>query len=234
MTFGGGSKYWCVWSPDGKTIAYGGSANDQPAIFTQPGDGSGAPEVLTTLSSNYRTPAVVDWSPDGRFLSFDVFNTITYREESLILPTTGDGKPVPASAVSADQFDANFSPDGHWLSYFSYETGRPEVYVVPFPVSGGKYQISHNGGWDPRWSKRNQLFFLTMDDRLTEADIRFEGKALEVEVLRPLFQLSQPLFAGPLYDVSPDGARFLTLTAADPSASRSITLMLNWSAVLRK
>jgi hypothetical protein len=47
-----------------------------------------------------------------------------------------------APVVGGNQYDGNFSPDGHWLAYFSDETGQPEVYVVPFPGPGGKYQIS--------------------------------------------------------------------------------------------
>jgi len=234
LTFGPGDKYWCVWSPDSKSIAYAGYSNDQPAIFRQPADGSGAPEVLTILPPGYRTPAAVDWSSDARFLSFDAFNTSTNREESWVLSLAGDHTLVPAAAVSADQFDANFSPDGRWLAYFSYETGRPEVYVVPFPAGGGKYQISHDGGWDPRWSRSNQLFFLTLDDRLTEADITLAPNSLEVSAIRSLFQFSQPLFAGPLFDVTPDGARFLAVTSADSPDSRAITLLLNWPATLKK
>ena len=41
-----------------------------------------------------------------------------------------------------------FSPNGRWLAYMSNETGRDEVYVQPFSVSGprGTKQISVGGG----------------------------------------------------------------------------------------
>ncbi|SPF31628.1 hypothetical protein SBA1_100084 [Candidatus Sulfotelmatobacter kueseliae] len=39
-----------------------------------------------------------------------------------------------------------FSPDGRSLAYFSYESGRPEVYVIPFLSDGAKYQVSTTGG----------------------------------------------------------------------------------------
>jgi Tol biopolymer transport system component len=64
-----------------------------------------------------------------------------------------------------------FSPDGHWQAYFSYDTGRPEVYVVPFPGPGRKYQISRSGGWASRWAGKNQLFFLTTGNQLMKADL---------------------------------------------------------------
>jgi hypothetical protein len=34
--------------------------------------------------------------------------------------------------MSVGSYDGLFCPDSRWLAYFSYETGRPEVYVVPF------------------------------------------------------------------------------------------------------
>ena len=49
-----------------------------------------------------------------------------------------------------------FSPDGRWLAYASNESGRPEVYVRPFPGPGGKWQISTGGGNLPTWSRTKQ------------------------------------------------------------------------------
>jgi len=47
-----------------------------------------------------------------------------------------------APVVGGSQYDGNFSPDGHWLAYFPDETGQPEVYIVPFPETGGKPESS--------------------------------------------------------------------------------------------
>jgi Tol biopolymer transport system component len=71
--------------------------------------------------------AVVDWSPDGHYLSFDAFNTTEGHEENWILPLTGDKKPFQVVHTDAGAYDGNFSPDGRWFAYFSYESGRPEV-----------------------------------------------------------------------------------------------------------
>jgi hypothetical protein len=46
------------------------------------------------------------------------------------------------------------------------------VYVVPFPGPGGKYQISHNGGWLVRWDKKGDLFFLTTGNQVTKSGIK--------------------------------------------------------------
>jgi hypothetical protein len=50
-----------------------------------------------------------------------------------------------------------------------------------------------------------------MGNRLVEADLEFSGGAVQVKAVHPLFQLSVPSFAPPLYDVSADGSRFLNV-----------------------
>ncbi|MHB8733754.1 MAG: serine/threonine-protein kinase [Terriglobales bacterium] len=227
LTFGPARKVFSVWSPDGKYIAYGSSVGGEAAIVRKPADGSGAEETLLKLGTEVSAADVLDWSPDGRYLSFGAFNVKAAKSETWILPLFGDHKPFQAAPVAAPQFGGVFSPDGHWLAYFSYETGRPEVYVVPFPGPGGKYQISHSGGWDMRWSKKNQLFFLTTGNQLMEADLSLNAQSLQVNALRPLFQLNLPDAAAPWIDVSADGSRVLAVTPAQAEAN-SIGLLLNW------
>ena len=83
----------------------------------KPSDGSSAEETLRTQGPEIATSAVVDLAPGVRYWSYDRFN---------------------APVVGGRQYDGNFSPDGHWLAYFPDETGQPEVYIVPFPETGGK------------------------------------------------------------------------------------------------
>ncbi len=89
----------------------------------------------------------------------------------LILPLTGDRKPFrppTTSHMTVSEYDRRFSSNGRWLAYFSYESGRSEVYVVPFPARA-KTQVSTTGGWNTIFSRNNELFFVTMGDRLMAA-----------------------------------------------------------------
>ena len=227
LTYGKGWKGWSVWSPDGKYIAHSAESDGKATIVRKPADGSGSEETLITLGSEFPYASAVDWSPDGRYVSYYTFNTKRAQGENWIVPMFGDRKPFQVAPVGASQYDGNFSPDGHWLAYFSYESGRPEVYVVPFPGPGGKYQISRAGGWNLRWGGKNQLYFLTTGNQLIEADLNLTPQALQVKALRPLFQMNPLDEAAPMFDVSADGRRFLTVTPAR-AESNSIGLLLNW------
>jgi len=234
ITFGPGWKSWSVWSPDGKYIAYGVSGAGKARIVRRPSDGSGAEETLATLGPEITGATLVDWSPDGRYLSYNAFSINQGRMGLWVLPLFGDGKPIQCTPeVTGNQYDGNFSPDGHWLAYFSDETGRLEVYVVPFPGPGGKYQISQEGGRQLRWDKKGDLFFLTTGSQLMKAELSLSAQSLQVKSLHALFQMNLADEGAPLFDVTADGERFIAVTSARPESS-SVSLLLNWPALLHK
>jgi eukaryotic-like serine/threonine-protein kinase len=232
LTFGPGRKAWSIWSSDGKYIAYQRPlASGGLAIVRKPADGSGAEETLLRLDPSITFAPTEGWSPDGRYITYGAFSSAEHHFQAWALPLFGDRKPFLIAPVPADQFGGGFSPDGHWIAYFSYETGRPEVYVVPFPPRpGAKYQISQNGGWNFVWSKKNQLFFLSTGNQLIAADLDLTPQSLQVRSLRPLFPMNSLDIAAPSFDVSPDGTRILTVTPARPE-STFIGILTNWTAL---
>ena len=234
MTFGPGRKRWSVWSPDSRYIAYyRGGQNGGGSIVRKPSDGSGQEETLLSLGPDISSGYVVDWSPDGRYLSYDTFSISKGLDENWVLPLFGDKRPFQVAPVAGSQYEGIFSPDGHWLAYFSYETGQPEVFVVPFPGPGGKYQISHGGGWNVTWDRKGDLFFLSTGNQLMKAELTLSTQSLQLKSLHPLFQADLLDASAPLFDVTPDGQRVLIVTPAQ-TESTSIGLLLNWSALLPK
>ncbi|HET6142542.1 MAG TPA: TIR domain-containing protein, partial [Candidatus Acidoferrales bacterium] len=138
FTFEGNQNLSPVWTPDGKRIAFrsnkeGGAAN----IFWQRADGSGGLERLSTYDY-LQVPK--SWSPDGQFLAFHENSPKTGRDIWVL--RMSDRKSQPFLVTPFNEGGPTFSPDGHWLAYVSNESGRPEVYVQPFPGPGGKWQIS--------------------------------------------------------------------------------------------
>jgi serine/threonine protein kinase len=235
ITFGP-DDFWPHWSPDGKEIEYSVRDNGKASFRRRTLDGSQPEETLYTLTDEaYVRAQAIDWSPDGKYLAFDQM-TKEGVWSVWILPLAADRKPFrpPAiSSMSVSGYDGLFSPDNRSLAYFSYETGRPEVYVIPFLSDGAKYQVSTTGAYIPRFSRSSgEFFFATMGNRLMVGQIGKQSN-FRIDAIRPLFQMDLPNFASPSYDVSADGQRFVVLTA-DHTKSTSITLLTDWLGELKK
>lgn len=113
-------------------------------LFWIPADDSGPATRLTT-SDVAQIPA--SWTPDGRTL---VFHQCASQCDIWALSMDGERTKVwPVLQTPAQEWHATLSPDGKWLAYMSNESGRPEVYVQPFPGPGARHQISTEGGWFP-------------------------------------------------------------------------------------
>ncbi len=70
-----------------------------------------------------------------------------------MLPRSDGAAPYPFAATQFDEFSAVLSPDGRWIAYVTLESGICEVVVQSFAdPAAGKWQISANGGFAPRWS----------------------------------------------------------------------------------
>ena len=152
-----------------------------------------------------------------------------------VLPITGDRKPFPLPQTQFGEADGRISPDGRWVAYRSNESGRNEIYVAPFPGPGGKWQISTAGGYFPRWRHDgSEIFYLTTDNRLVAASVNGKGAGFEVGAVKPLFATRIVGGGNYQYDVSADGQRFLIDTAPEQATSSPITVVLNWTAGLKK
>ena len=224
-----------TWSPDGRQLAYayfvyGGNWSIRQLVL----DGSRPEETLYKNDADeFGIP--IDWSRDGKFLSMHLSTRQgVYSNWSLPLAGGPAFRPAATAALTASEYEGRFSPDGRWLTFFSYETGRPEVYVVPFPGAGRKSQVSTTGGWLARFGGK-ELFYVSMSNRLMAAQIHTQP-TFGVDSIRPMFQLDFPNLPDrtlPLYDVSADGQRFAVLTG-DRSKTTTITLLTNWPAELKK
>ena len=86
---------------------------------------------------------------------------------------SGDKKPFPFLKTPFDERDGQFSPDGKWIAYQSNESGRFEIYVQPFPGPGGKFQISADGGAQPRWNKNGkEIFYVSLDSKMMAVPVK--------------------------------------------------------------
>ncbi len=205
-------------------------------MYQKPSSGAGTEEVFLEEGNFGKYP--YGWTPDGRFFLYASGNDTPGTGNDLyVLPLFGDRKPFIFLKTPFNEGFARLAPDGQWIAYMSDESGRREVYVAPFPKPGGKWQISTAGGNHSRWRRDGrEIFYLSPDNNLMAAEVNGQGLGFKVGAVRPLFQLrlARPRAQRSEYDVSADGQRFLVNTALEQPTSTPITLVINWTAGLKK
>jgi eukaryotic-like serine/threonine-protein kinase len=168
----------------------------------------------------------MSWSPNGRFLLY-ALNDPKTGWDIWALPLA-NRKPSPLVQMAGFQGSARFSPDGRWITYVSTETGRPEIFVVPFPDLREKVRVSTGGARAVRWRRNGrELFYLGLN-RLMAAEVNGQGAKFQVGTVRPLFQPALASGVIEPYDVSHDGQQFLVITPAETQESSVITVVVNW------
>jgi hypothetical protein len=154
-----------------------------------------------------------------------------------ILPVLGDRKPAPFLQTPFAEQNAVFSPDARWIAYDSDESGRQEVYVRPFPTNGpmpgARWQVSANGGSNPRWRRDGrELFYLAPARTMMSATVQ-AAAAIQLGAPNPLFSV-RGIDPRNGFAVTADGQRFLIPTSASEEVSPPATVVINWSARLRR
>jgi len=248
LTFSGGMNADPIWSPGGTHLAYRHRTEQGEAISWVRADGRGEPQRLLdkgTVLSNLSAGA---FSPDGRHLLYSQTDP-KQRGDVWVLPLDHadpdrpkPGAPRPLLDTAFEEARPAFSPDGHWVSYQSNESGTFEIYVRSFEEllsgRGGRWQVSTGGGNMPIWSRSSrELFYVTLDGRIMRVEYRVEGgsflagKPVEWSTVRVFSPGFTPL------DLAPDGKRFamvLRPPEAAPPATIRLTFLLNFFDELRR
>ncbi len=226
-----------VWSPDGQRLAFSATRTD-PGIHIKH-VGSSTSEVLLQGMS----PLVPsDWSRDGHWLVYSENHPNTGADIWILHnPSTATTarKPVALLNTPYTESQAQISPDGKWLAYYSNETGTGQVFLRPFHGqsfgSEMRWQLSTINGIQPRWrADATELFYL---ERLPREQ-RFRVMSVPIRQLstpggtpKALFEIRTravlPQANSFLYSPTSDGQRFLINVNAT-EARPSLELIMNW------
>jgi serine/threonine-protein kinase len=227
-----------AWSRDGRRLAFCSERSGVTNMFWQAADGSGEAEPL--LKSD-RLQMPLSFTPDGRLLfSSDVAG---HGRDIHALSLDGSHRVERIVYSEANDLTANGSPDGRWIVYDSDESGQFEVYVRPYPkaYSGGRWQISSDGGRQPLWSPDGrEIFYRDFDGALYAASVSLNPTFRPGPVARVFpnagYSGSGATGSDRTYDVTHDGRHFLMIKLDATRAARpsSIVEVLNWFEELKR
>jgi serine/threonine-protein kinase len=219
-----------VWCPDGRRVSFSWVKAGTLKLYWQAADGNSPMERLTTdAGEQFVDPFTSSWSPDAETLAF-----VAYRPGSsadILLLNVRDRKVTPYLNTRFDETCPEFSPEGKWLAYVSNESGRMEVYVRPFPAGGSRWQMSHEGGWQPIWARDGRRLFYRSGHQVWVVDVQTDAG---FSASKPKLLFEQPGFGeggeARGWDVSPDGGRFLMVQLEErkPQPLSEIVLVQNW------
>lgn len=210
---------WPVWSRDGSRVYYSSEHFGWWQIFTRAADGS---DEERQISKTDAAVVPLPMSPDGRYMLVRSDRKETAGDVDLM---DLQGRMRPFARSEADELPGAFSPDGRWIAYSSDESGRVEIYVRPASGAAGRWQISTEGGIDPRWALPDEIAYL-QGSRIMSVSVK----------TTPAFSAGTPRLLvdrnASDFDLARDG-RILIAEAPDAASPGRLNVVVNWFEELR-
>jgi eukaryotic-like serine/threonine-protein kinase len=247
LTFDKGYDSIPLWTRDGQRIAFSSNRNGNISVYWKAADGTGKDEPVAGSAVPGTEIYPLSWSRDGKTLvlmeSFPIAGVSDFGIGALAME--GDRKYRPLLKEKYHEFQPQISPNGRWMAYVSNESSQAQIYVRPFPEvdSGGLWQVSTGGGNSPLWSRDGQELFYRNGSAAMAVAVKTEPSFEIVGTPQTLFRgayisqssrLVNATLQAYLWDVSPDGKRFLMMKEAGTAASKRINIVLNWFEELKQ
>ena len=241
-----GGPHLPIWSSDGSSLLFTQprpGATELQDVMQVPADGAtrATPVADSVLeATGAREFTAESLSRDGRLILGRTWYDDGMKG-TVIDRASGEIETVDL-AGGAYERNLELSPDLRWLAFQSDRSGRPEVYIRPFPLDADRLlTVSTEGGAQPAWSgDGRELFFVAPDGALMAVSIDPSDNGLTIG--RP-----SRLFSGPyttrvgaerevnrVYDVGPKAQRFLMKKMRYGEQGAPIVLIENFGAEVRR
>jgi Tol biopolymer transport system component len=218
-----------VWSEDGDRVLFRSLQGGQPTLVSRLVDADSADEEAVMRSELDET--ATDWRDGLILLHAPAVGPDRSRAAGPLHLWTYEQAQRSVTGLTRggfNEFAGRWSPDQDHIAYVSDESGRPEVYVAPWPQSGSRVRVSFAGGTRPEWSPDGRTLFFLREGRLMRAELSLAPSQ------DPPFEFSAPVPAadlGGLRDYSPAhaGNRILAIAPMPRTTPPAAAVIVNWA-----
>ncbi len=231
-----------AWSPDGKWIIFTSNRAGARDICRVPANGGITERIVKSRLDKH----VEDISPDGRFLIFNaraatgassVYRAQIARHDLYVCPINDWGRLTRFLSTPFRKHQAQFSPDSRWVAYCSEEADGPEIFVRGIGADGvasaRKWQVSRNGGSQPRWRGDGQELFYLEGNTLMSVAVDSRDATFSAGSASPLFSADiDKEERRNRYLLTRDARRFLVIARSQVAADSTIGVQLDWLGAL--
>ena len=207
------------WIPGLNRIAFSCVTQEGPAVCAKGADGKGATDILAKQGE------VPTFSPDGAYMVY-----IRSGEGPGLLMKLGltkDSQPEMFSDVAA--INPRLSPDGHYLSYYSWERGG-RSYIRTFPTGDAKWEVPSAEGDLVVWHPNGKELFYEMINPSTLMAAPLEtNPSFSIGTPRKICDVGSNQALG--FDITPDGSKLVVVRhPSEAGPAPPIIVIQNWFA----
>jgi eukaryotic-like serine/threonine-protein kinase len=179
----------------------------------------------------------VDISPDGTAILYVPIESGSAR---LMVRSLVDASPPRQMGPTTTRLgiEGAFSPDGKWLVYAVVEGASRRIYVTSYPDAKQRFVVSAMNGARPRWRRDGrEIFFIATErigvgpageQQIVAIPVTWSAAGPEFGAANPLVALPRGVTGSAIFDVTPDGQRFVIIVEGERDES-PITVRLSGS-----
>ncbi len=218
-----------MWHPDQSSIIYSSALDGTNRVRIISADGSSGESDLHFEKSIALIASGI--SPDGTKLLVTRNDDLAKRDIQIV-DLQDPTKVKSFLDTPFDEGEAIFSPDSRWVAYTSDDSGQPEVYIRAADGIGGRWQVSSDFGFLPRWPVgSNEIYYLTRDS-LQSVEVEAEGDGFRFGQRRTWAKLGPTALDDPYFDIDAKNRRVLMVMPTDRTErlrnNSAIRVITNW------
>ena len=240
LTFSKQADIFPIFTQNGKNLLFASNPNANvfiPFIKNTDGTGEAKPLVKTDFPAS-----AVDISPDENFILLQAFNPKYPLRgwDILLLNRRKNKKLLDLLAKNYNEQSAKFSPNMKWIAYMSNESGKYQIYIIPFDPknlnseTGGKWQISVDGGRFPKWMNNGKaVYYFTPDNKIMGVNVNERGPTMSPGKPYIVFDPGSTNVTR-IYDINNKGTEIIATVPNGQKIGSALTLVANWQKGLEE